>query len=212
MLERGYCYAAMTSSPFKSSFSCFHPTARRPLLCLGLLSPLSKVRGNEGRSCCAPYFNFEGGSLYSYACNVGLLTKIGKPGASFEVTLYSLEKRMKRNKKVMWPLLYQAMERFYLPPDNPCCSQCQKALSYTKYGRAFRKKEPQNSAWRASSREMTSIGLSFFSYSLRILGSLLCRYHFFHKLFSVLHNCFIILISRSRTFLQYIKIRHPFKV
>ena len=99
MLERGYCYAAMTSSPFKSSFSCFHPTARRPLLCLGLLSPLSKVRGNEGRSCCAPYFNFEGGSLYSYACNVGLLTKIGKPGASFEVTLYSLEKRMKRNKK-----------------------------------------------------------------------------------------------------------------
>ena len=126
MLERGYCYAAMTSSPFKSSFSCFHPTARRPLLCLGLLSPLSKVRGNEGRSCCAPYFNFEGGSLYSYACNVGLfLTKIGKPGASFEVTLYSLENK-KRNKKeiVAFALLGHGKRRFYLPPDNPCCSQC----------------------------------------------------------------------------------------
>ena len=125
MLERGYCYAAMTSSPFKSSFSCFHPTARRPLLCLGLLSPLSKVRGNEGRSCCAPYFNFEGGSLYSYACNVGLfLTKIGKPGASFEVTLFRKTNEKKQKSNVAFALLGHGKRRFYLPPDNPCCSQC----------------------------------------------------------------------------------------
>ena len=120
---------------------------------------------------------------------------------------FSLQKNAEKKQKsnVAFALLGHGKRRFYLPPDNPCCSQCQKALSYTKYGRAFRKKEPQNSAWRASSREMTSIGLSFFSYSLRILGSLLCRYHFFISSFLSFIIVLLSLLSGHELFYNILK-------
>ena len=121
--------AVMTSSPFKSSFSCcFHP-ALLCLVLLGLLSPLSpKFVEMKAVVVVAvpPYFDFEGGSLYSYACNVGL-TKIGKQGASFEVTLYfsKLQIRIEEKKqKNVWSLFFIRQWKKYRRRCNPRCSQC----------------------------------------------------------------------------------------
>ena len=121
--------AVMTSSPFKSSFSCcFHP-ALLCLVLLGLLSPLSpKFVEMKAVVVVAvpPYFDFEGGSLYSYACNVGL-TKIGKQGASFEVTLYFSKLQIKteeKKQKNVWPLFFIRQWKKYRRRCNPRCSQC----------------------------------------------------------------------------------------